>query len=162
MEIWAEIRGYENHYEVSNLGRVRSIKSKPKILSQMLGKCPYYTVGLSLKGKVKVKYVHRLVAEAFIPVRESRDQVNHIDGIKTNNNLSNLEWVTRSENSHHALKLGLLKINEKHPHTKITKEDVLFIRSNPYKLTQNQLASMFNMSRTGISSIVNRKSWKNV
>ena len=69
----------------------------------------YKIVWMNIKGKQKHYYLHRLIAEAFIPNPDNKPQVNHIDGNKTNNNVENLEWVTSKENVHHAIRTGLMK-----------------------------------------------------
>ncbi|RKJ52866.1 hypothetical protein D7X33_31535, partial [Butyricicoccus sp. 1XD8-22] len=118
MEVWKTIKGYEGYYEVSNLGRVRSLarivvdKSgrkhnvKSKILKSRKGGPGYLTVNLNKDGKGKTFNVHRLVAEQFIPNVYNKRVVNHIDGNKTHNHVNNLEWVTHSENHQHALSTG--------------------------------------------------------
>ena len=126
-EIWKDIENYEGLYQVSNLGRVKSLPrkritptgwpylSKEKILTPKLRKDGYLEISLYTKGKSKSYFIHRLVAQAFIPNTESKPQVNHIDGDKTNNQVNNLEWATREENMQHAFKTGLIdssKISE--------------------------------------------------
>ena len=99
-EIWKDIKDYEGHYQVSNLGRVKSIKfGKEIILKQHINiKGGYYYVCLLKNGKHKNYYVHRLVAEAFIPNSYNLPQVNHRDENKLNNNVDNLEWCTNEYN----------------------------------------------------------------
>ena len=105
-EIWKDIEEYEGLYQVSNLGRVYSVKrNKYKKLSK--DKDGYLFVCISKQGKHKGYRVHRLVAQAFIPNPENKPQINHIDGDKTNNVMKNLEWVTCKENIIHAHKNGL-------------------------------------------------------
>lgn len=128
-EIWKNIKGYEELYQVSNLGRVKSLeryrnfycylqnkncksKIKSKILKQVFNGNKYYTVGLCKNSKCKTKTVHRLVAETFIPNPDNLPQINHIDGNKQNNCVNNLEWCTQSENTIHAIKTGLLKVRK--------------------------------------------------
>lgn len=109
-EIWKDIKGYEGLYQVSNLGRIR------KIVLQSVSKNGYKSFNLIKGNHKQVMKVHRAVAEAFIPNPNNKPQVNHIDGNKQNNNVSNLEWVTTSENMIHAIKSGLVpnkKIKEK-------------------------------------------------
>lgn len=103
-EVWKVIPGYEGIYEVSDFGRVKSILRTDRFgrtrggmfLSPGLGKNGYYTVALCKNGKQKSRNVHKLVMEAF--VGKSEKVVNHIDGVRSNNNLSNLEYVTQREN----------------------------------------------------------------
>lgn len=102
-EIWKEIFGYEDYYSVSNLGNVKRIKSKKNLVIKYK-KNGYAFVCFSKKGKIKYYHVHRLVAQAFIDNPENKPQVNHINGIKSDNNVRNLEWVTSSENAIHSYK----------------------------------------------------------
>ena len=108
-EEWRDIKGYEGLYQVSNLGRVKSLD---RYVINKSNKQQYYNgkiLTLSKNNSQKTIPVHILVAKTFIPNPESKPEVNHIDGNKTNNCVSNLEWVTRSENELHAYKNGLAK-----------------------------------------------------
>jgi len=126
MELWHPCAGYETHYEVSNLGNVRSIermvaheegglkRNPAKQLKAGKGKNGYLTVSFSVDSIKSNHSVHRLVARAFIPNESNKPQVNHKDGNKHNNHIDNLEWVTRSENMKHAYhELGVLMWNDK-------------------------------------------------
>ena len=115
MEIWKDIEGYEGLYQVSNLGRVKSIYGwcgnrfvkRTKILKLKINNKGYTKVYLYKNKKSKMFFVHRLVAMAFVPNPNNLPQVNHKDGNKLNNSIGNLEWCTCSENIKHAYKTGL-------------------------------------------------------
>lgn len=133
-EIWKDVDGYESRYQVSNFGNVRSLKRLKrhntsatgfitvdgKMLKPFKTKKGYLKVDLSgLYGGRKSKSVHQLVATAFIENPNNYDQVNHIDGDKTNNHVSNLEWCNNSHNQLHAYKHGLNIRSEKAGKAKI-------------------------------------------
>lgn len=104
-EVWKDIEGYEGLYQVSNFGRVRTLKiMKPAKLKK-----GYLYLTLSRDNKKKCTSVHRLVAKAFIHNPRNYPQVNHIDGNKENNNINNLEWCDNSFNQKEAYKLGYQK-----------------------------------------------------
>lgn len=118
-EIWKEIKNYEKCYEVSNLGRVRSLARK---VNSRWGKCRtakgmilkpattrdgYYYVDLKRNQKSNKQRINRLVAIAFIDNPCNKLQVNHINGNKKDNRVENLEWCTQSENQKHAFRTGL-------------------------------------------------------
>lgn len=118
-EIWKDIKGYEGYYQVSNIGRVRSLdrtvihKFNNKFYKGIILKqscVPYLRVHLSVKNKKETPTVHRLVAITFIDNLENKPCVNHIDGNKLNNSMENLEWVTCKENSVHAKVNNLLSV----------------------------------------------------
>ena len=108
-EIWKPVVGYDGLYEVSNLGRVKSLprkNAKGGLKSPKETKWGYLMCQLWKDGKVKNHSVHRLVADAFIPNPEGKQTVNHIDCNKHNNRVDNLEWATQSENVRHSVRLG--------------------------------------------------------
>ncbi len=123
MEIWKKVKGYEDCYEVSNLGNVRSLTRKvertnpsggksfyiykSKMLKSCVTKKGYLRLGLYLNDIKNNHQIHRLVASAFVDNPENKDQVNHINAIKTDNRAENLEWVSNYENFRHSVKLGL-------------------------------------------------------
>lgn len=108
-EIWEDILGYEGFYQVSNMGRVRSLdrvtsngkRRIGKILKTRLDKDGYEFLNLSINGKRRIHKVHRLVLETFNPTDDSSLEVNHINEIKDDNRLENLEWVTHKQNCNH-------------------------------------------------------------
>lgn len=115
-EIWKDIKGYEGLYQVSNLGRVKSVEritkrfnghkiceynEKEKILKHNLNKKSYATIGLCKDGKERKYKVHRLVAETFIPNPDNLPQINHKDENKLNNNVNNLEFCTNIYNANY-------------------------------------------------------------
>lgn len=117
-EIWKEIPGFEGYYEASNQGRVRSIERvvrsgrgykivKPTILKPSIDEWGYEKVCLRKKGKSFSRKVNRIIAQTFIPNPNDYPQVNHIDGVKQNNNVDNLEWCTCSHNMLHCHANGL-------------------------------------------------------
>lgn len=103
-EVWKEINDFSN-YEVSNFGKIRNKKTLQELKYGLVRGYPHIDL-YSLKNR-KNYYIHRLVAELFVPNPENKPQVNHIDGNKLNNNVNNLEWVTESENIIHGIKTGL-------------------------------------------------------
>lgn len=122
-EVWRHVIGYEGRYMVSNLGRVQSIGREvdypngvkinlsKRILKLTTHKYGYKIASMNMNGHNKKVGVHILVAKAFIPNPDNKPQVNHIDGDKANNNVSNLEWVTSAENASHNI---LPKMKHKH------------------------------------------------
>ena len=119
-EIWKDIKGYEGRYQISNFGRVKSlIYPKEKIMNIYnfrrdgeKGK-GYWRVRLIKNSSYKYFFVHRLVAEAFIPNPNNYATVNHINGDKTDNRAENLEWCTQKENINHAWETGLVDKEKK-------------------------------------------------
>ena len=109
-EEWKQIKDNPEYF-ISNFGRVWSAKSGKILIPHIRSKTsPYLFVGFSYGyGNMKKANIHRLVAEAFIPNPDGKEEVNHIDGNKLNNVVDNLEWVTKSENALHAFRCGLRK-----------------------------------------------------
>jgi len=172
VEMWKYIEGYESCYSISNFGRVKSLartinqknrkyKTKERIMSQCICHKGYHRVRLNLNGTGKNKTIHRLIAEAFIPNLYNLPMVNHIDGNKSNNAISNLEWCTAKNNSEHARDNNLtanLK-GEKHPRSTIDDIQALTIETffnkdkSSRKYTAKQLSKFFNTSRGVVASV---------
>lgn len=174
MEKWKDIQGFNGYYQVSNKGRVRSFRYKaskkgrrdnPVMLKPNKKKNGYVQYGLTKNGATKTFTAHRLVAIAFLPNKDDKLQINHIDGIKHNNNVENLEWCTASHNRKHAFKIGLSSMDgENHPQSKLTREDVLDIR-NAYRLncfTHQDIADAYGIGRKAVTKIINRQRWKHI
>lgn len=155
-DVWENIPNYEGFYEISCNGIVRSIKRSiqikntyrtypSKIISTRINNSGYLEVRLSKNGKTKTTFVHRLLAQTFIPNPCEKKIVNHKNGIKQDNSLSNLEWVTQSENITHAVVSGLIKKIGKRVINEKTKKEFLSIRDAarsikiPYSTCKNYL-----------------------
>lgn len=181
-EIWKDIPGYEGIYQASTLGNIRSvdrimkkgnrwgsynnIRCEGKILNQRVtGTLKYKTCLFSVFKKRKNCLVHRLIAKTFLPNPHNLPVVNHKDGDKMNNKVSNLEWLTRNGNIKHAINLGLFDVSgEKNYSAKLTAHDVSEIRSKyvPHKYTSQKLANEFKVSVTSITNIIRGKTWTNI
>lgn len=167
IEVWKDIEGFEGQYQVSSFGNIKSLARmrigkggclsplKEKIMSLKLSKTGYYVVGLCKDGKKTHPSVHRLVAKAFSKSVEGKDTVNHIDGVKTNNNISNLEWADSSEQMRHAVKLELVEKRGSPKFTKAFKNSMLkYSLENP-QTSIAKLAELFNTSERTAGRIVN-------
>ena len=143
-------------YEVTKDGKIYNKKWGRYVKPQPNGK-GYLRVHIA----GRMYFVHRLVAERYIPNPDNKPQVNHKDGNHLNNNVDNLEWVTNRENSIHALRNGMMWIEERHPMAKLRREDVCYIKSHP-QYTRNELAEMFGVSAQTISDIRKGKTWRTV
>lgn len=162
-EDWKVVSGFNNKYYVSNFGRVWSDASC-RILTIFTTNIGYSRVNLTINGKCNAHLLHRLVAKAFLPNLHNKSEVNHKDGNKSNNNINNLEWVTSSENKIHARDIGVLSIGTSRPSAKVNEYIVQNILEDRFVnfLTQEKLSDKYNISRTAIRNIINRKTWKHV
>lgn len=172
-EIWKKVN---SNYEISSRGRVRSL---PRVIEYIKNSKPVKAVFLKTRlltphktvhgylsirlGKYSIfTSLHRLVATAFIPNPENRLEVNHKNGIKTDNRVENLEWVTRIENQRHAIdnKLIVYGKGEKSTANKLSQSEVNKIRKLILLgFTQKSIGEKFNTHQSNISYIKNRKTW---
>lgn len=186
MEKWKPVSGWKGLYEVSNMGRVRSLPRQGKY--RMYGgkvlipvmKNGYHAISLNKNRRGHVEYVHRLVLKAFVGEPPSaRYCTNHKNGIRIDNRPENLEWVTYAENSRHSYEV-LGNSYPRLPHqdqpgsqagsknngAKLTENDVLYIREqcehSYYWGMLTELAKQFDVSVGTISQIVNRKYWTHI
>lgn len=168
MEVWKAIEGYEGLYEVSNLGRVRSLDHYDSIgrfhagvmlKPQLDSRKNYLHVNLSGKSV----NVHRIVAKAFIDNPYNYEEINHKDEDKTNNRVSNLEWCTRKYNNNYGSKLDSTK-GVNNPQSKLTDSDILEIRKTyrPHSKSNGAkaLAERFGVSHHYIYHIVRNDRWR--
>lgn len=167
IEIWKDIIGYEGRYQVSNFGRIKSLGNnktrKEKFLKLTTDKDGYLSINLSCKGKIKKYQVHRIECQMFIPNIRNKPEVNHKDGVKSNNYIENLEWNTYSENLHHAYKNKLRTSikGERNNRVKLTQSQVDEIREK-YKTGNYLLVTLskeYKVSISQISKIVKHKAW---
>lgn len=174
---WRPVKGYKGLYEVSNYGQVRSVPRayitklgvkrflKSTVLKPSLDGGGYPKVNLYKKGKVKNIAVHRLVAIVFIPRIKGKNIVNHKNGIKTDNRVENLEWVTDSENKIHALNLGLTKLRGSDNHlAKVNELQVLEICNllDTTDLTHLEIGNKFGISPNIVNMINTGTTWNHI
>ena len=180
IEEWQDIIGYECIYKISNLGNIESydrvLKNhngsylfRSRKINSFISKLGYAKVHLSLNGKHKEFSVHRLIAKAFIPNLENKPEVNHIDGNKLNNSISNLEWCTRSENLQHAWDNNLRKVsdyNKKRMSNMVKSrsildhkkaEIVLNLESGVYYYSIREASKAYNIERNKLASMLKNK-----
>lgn len=170
-EAWRPVVGWEGMYEVSDAGRVRSRvkrwKGGPRVLRPCQvnvgnGRRPRYAVILIREGKRHSLLVHRLVLIAFVgpcpPGKESR----HLNDDPSDNRLENLAWGTRLENAADAKRNGIRRTGERNGRAKLTREQVLYVRAQRGKVTQQRLADELGVNQTTISSIQLGRLWGDI
>jgi len=178
MEIWKDIEGYEGCYQISNYGNVRALdrivkvfhkkphphirlrKLKGMILIPALQGYGYPQVSLC-NGTSKSYLIHKLVLNSFVGKNSGMD-CNHINGIKTDNRLENLEWCTRSENVQHAYDTGLSNKGETHSRAKLNELQARIIRRLKGDMFLKEVANIFRIDPTQVSNIQLKKSWKHI
>jgi len=175
-ELWKPVIGFEDCYEVSSSGVVKTTSRRPGqqheigyVMKQGKKKDGYITVNLSRNNKHKRLTVHRIVMAAFVGPCPEGMEVNHKDGNKANNCLENLEYMTRQQNVHHAYDVLHRKSpfdnrGEKHGLSKFTETQVIEIRRlyATGEHTHRSLAKMFGCDHRAIGMIVNRQRWSHI
>lgn len=178
-EIWKDIKDYEGIYQISNLGRLRSLdrmlsikrygkfyykKRKGKMMCPSLNTNKYYHVKLMNGDNKKIYSLHRLVALHFLPNPNNYEIVNHIDSNKQNNKLDNLEWCTKNDNRLHARKIFNDTVyGESCNLSKLTEKQVKEIRANGrMNMSNRQIGNLYNVSHETIRCVLNGKSWKHI
>lgn len=175
MEIWKPVKGFEETYEVSSLGRIRSVDrvrycgngyvDKPSvILKQYVNVRGYWCVSLYKNKKSHCRVVHRLMAETFLEKGANDTEVNHINGVKTDNFLENLEWVTHKENMRHAIESGLrsIKTGGNTHNASFTNEQAVEIRKmfSSGNYSKSELARRYGVSFSTMGKLLNNKTYK--
>lgn len=173
--IWKDVVGFEVYYEVNNNGVVRtkervitischqkftrthSIKSKEK--KQRIGKNGYVTVALVINDVTKNTYLHRIIAEAFVPNPNNYSVVNHINGLKTDNRIENLEWCTSSHNNKHAIDNGLRTAANSCLDKEVSLKILELKKSGK---TQKEIAEHLNLSISTVGGFLRGRSYKNL
>lgn len=174
-EIWEDVKGYKGYYQVSTLGMMKSLRRNILLKLSMNNK-GYLSVYLSKNRIVKKYLVHRLVGFAFVPNPENKPQINHKNGIKTDNRVKNIEWRTCKENIHHAWATGLSKMSErqkiktslslrgsKSASSVLTESDIPKIRYLKKEGKTNiEIGVLFNVHRRTIGSVIRKITWSHV
>ena len=152
---------------ISNLGNVKSFKVDKvngKIMKPYCSTKGYLQIDISLDGRKREHRVHlavhRLVAMQFIDNINNLEQVNHIDGNKLNNNVTNLEWCTKEENQNHAVRTNLMQHGEDRPSAKLKESDVLEIYKLKGIMKASDIANKYGVSKNTINCILRGSKWK--
>lgn len=165
-EIFKTVEGYSNRYEVSNYGRVITLfRGITKLMHPSFNTKKYLHVTLMKNKKRTCMKVHRLVATAFLPNPNSLPEVNHKNGIKTDNSVTNLEWISSGDNQRHAYRIGLKKppnlSGENNNSSKLKLVDVISIRLMiANKVKQRSIAKMFGIANGTVNDIKMKRTWK--
>ena len=160
-EIWEDIYGYKNLYKINNKGEIYSYISK-KIVKSSKKSNGYLFIHLYNKGTNKCKYIHRLVAEAFIPNPNNYLEVNHKDGNKLNNCVDNLEWCTKKQNMQHASKNNLIPKRYGADNIFSKKVIQLDLKYQPIKIwdSTGEILRELNIPKQNVSDNCNNKNYR--
>ena len=165
-EVWKSVNNYEGLYEISNLGKVKSVKFyKHLIRKSSINFNGYCILGLTKKGKYKSFRVHRLVAQAFLglDISDSKVYACHINDIKNDNRAENLFLGSHNDNIQDAVKKGRIGKYENHSRAKLKNEDIPKIMELlKQKVKQSKIAKQFNVCSHVISNIKTGRSWKGI
>ena len=158
MEQWKDVVGFDG-YKVSDAGRVIGRYGKYIGVDNGQG---YIVVKLYRNGKTYCRKVHTLVLEAFVGPKPAGMEVRHLDGVRSNNDLSNLRWGNRYEQVGDKRKHGTIPHGERSNRTTLAKADVLKIRSLNASHSYQEIADMFGISKSSVQGICNRRRWKHI
>lgn len=164
-EIIKDIKGFEGRYTISNLGIVRS-KLTNIVMKQNITKFGYARINLrkAKSREYKSYFVHRLVASHFLSNKNNLPEVNHIDCNRLNNNVSNLEWISKEDNIRHSFIYGSASHKGlRNPNAKLNEDDIIAIRAlhRTRKFYNTQIAKLFRVSSSTIDNIINNVTWSN-
>jgi len=171
IEEWRDIPGYEGLYKISSIGRLKSVDRVSSIGKQVKGiirklaynKKGYLMTSLCKNGVSTTKTIHRMVAKAFIPNPNNLPQINHKNGIKTDNGVDNLEWCTNLENMQHAFSTGLKEglTGENNGRAILSQEEVDYIKTK-YNNGEKakEIAKELNLKLSMVRYILNDGGWK--
>ena len=162
-QFFKRVKGAEDYYMASIWGEVYSIRFN-KFLKPGKSNNGYLKVNISVGGKNRFRAIHRIIAETFLPTPEGKAEVNHKNGIRTDNRLENLEWCTHSENIQHSIKVTkTFKIGERHASAKLNDEKIREIRMlTKFGVKQTRLANYYRVAQRTIFQIVHNQNWKHV
>lgn len=162
-ETWKPVIGYEGIYKVSDLGRVCRTKTG-RILRPVKDKKGYYQVSLYKEGIPHTSSIHSLVLIAFVGLPPESHEGNHKNGIKSNNELDNLEWLTHKENQLHASRVLGIGQGEDNGSAKLRNHDIPVIRRllAEGKLLQREIGAMFGVNNRIICRIKLRQNWAQI
>ena len=171
--VWKDIKDYEGLYQINELGEIKRlpyIQSHPYrigynmnfkggILKQSFDRDGYKLITIWKNNKSKTYRVHRLVTQAFIPNPNNKPEVNHINGIKDDNRVENLEWSTSKENINHSIQvLNKVRNGNLNSNSKLTEKDIICIRKD--NRIHKTIAIEYGVARTTITGIKNNRTWK--